>query len=510
MKKHLTLIIMDGWGINPKKEGNAIAAANTPNFDRFWSNSPHTKLKASGNAVGLPEGTQGGSEPGHLTIGAGRIVWQPLEDINQKIKSGEFFENEALLGAIKYVKEKCSNLHLMGLFSDQGVHATTHHLHALLDLAARNDVKNVYVHCFLDGRDVAEKSAGVFLAELRKAQKKFGVGKIASIVGRYYAMDRDTNWDRTKKAYRMLVSGEGFESESAEKALEEAYARGDKTDYYVQPTIIIPNKKTISDGDSVIFFNFRSDRSRQITYALTQDGFVKFDRGKKLDIHLVCMSEYADDLNLPVAFPQLTVDNNLGTILSNAGLRQLRIAETEKYAHVTFFFNSQVDDPYPGEDRILIDSPKVPSYDQQPEMSAYKVTDRVVKELDSRRYDVVIMNYANADLVGHSGVFDAVVDCVEVVDKCIGKVVGKTLDLGGTAIIMADHGNAEQMLYEDGEICPAHGTNPVPFILISSREELKKVELARGGGMKDVAPTMLEILGIDKPAEMTGESLIIR
>ncbi|MFH1788140.1 MAG: 2,3-bisphosphoglycerate-independent phosphoglycerate mutase [Candidatus Altiarchaeota archaeon] len=510
MKKPLTLIIMDGWGVNPEKKGNAIAAAKTPNFDAFMKDYPNTQLAASGNAVGLPEGTQGGSEPGHLTIGAGRIVWQPLEAINQAIKNGGFYDNPALMSAIKHVKEQGSNLHLMGLFSDQGVHATTHHLHALLELARRNGLENVFIHCFLDGRDVPEKSAGGFLKELRQQQKKTGVGVVSSIVGRYYAMDRDTNWDRTEKAYRMLVYGEGYESESAENALSEAYARGDKTDYYVQPTIITPDKKTISDGDAVIFYNFRSDRSRQITYALTKEEFDKFDRGGRLDIHFVCMSEYADDLDLPVAFPQLVVENNLGTVLSRAGLRQLRIAETEKYAHVTFFFNSQVDDPYPGEARILIDSPKVPSYDQQPEMSAYKVTERVVEELGKDEYDVVIMNYANPDLVGHSGVFDAVVECVGVVDECIGKVVGKTLEKKGTAIIMADHGNAEQMLYEDGEICPAHGTNPVPFILISSNEELRKVRLRQKGGLKDVAPTMLEILGIEKPGEMEGESLILR
>lgn len=509
MKKPLTLIIMDGWGVNPDKEGNAIAAANTPNFDRFLAKYPDTQLAACGNAVGLPEGTQGGSEPGHLTIGAGRIVWQPLEAINQAICSGEFYDNPALVAAFEHAKKNNSNLHLMGLFSDEGVHATTKHLFALMELAKKKKVENAYIHCFLDGRDVPEKSFGKYLMQFREKQKEVGVGVVSSIIGRYYAMDRDTNYDRTEKAYRMLVYGEGFEADSAEQAIKDAYERGDKTDYYVQPTTITPNRKLLKDGDAVVFWNFRSDRARQITYALTNDVFEEFKRGEKLNLHYTCMSEYDKDLTLPVAYPQLKVTRNLGNILAENDLRQLRIAETEKYAHVTFFFNSQVEDPNPGEDRILVDSPKVPSYDQQPEMSAYKVTERVLEELDKDVYDVVIMNYANPDLVGHSGVFEAVVKCVEVVDECIGNVVDKTLGKNGTAIIMADHGNAEHMLYKDGEICPAHGTNPVPFILISSNEQLQNIKLRQGGGLKDVAPTMLEILGIETPEEIKGISLII-
>ena len=509
MKKPLTLIIMDGWGVNPDKEGNAIAAANTPNFDRFLEKYPDTQLAASGNAVGLPEGTQGGSEPGHLTIGAGRIVWQPLEAINQAICSGEFYDNPALVAAFEHAKRNNSSLHLMGLFSDEGVHGTTKHLFALMELAKKKKVDNVYIHCFLDGRDVPEKSFGKYLMQFREKQKEAGVGVISSIIGRYYAMDRDTNYDRTEKAYRMLVYGEGFEADSAEQAIKDAYERGDKTDYYVQPTIITPNRKPLKDGDAVVFWNFRSDRARQITYALTNNVFEEFKRGEKLDVHYACMSEYDKDLTLPVAYPQLKVTRNLGSILAENDLRQLRIAETEKYAHVTFFFNSQVEDPNPGEDRILVDSPKVSSYDQQPEMSAYKVTERVLEELDKDAYDVVIMNYANPDLVGHSGVFEAVVKCIEVVDECIGKVVDKTLEKNGTAIVLADHGNAEQMLYKNGEICPAHGTNPVPFILISSNEQLQNIKLRQGGGLKDVAPTMLEILGIETPEEIKGVNLII-
>ena len=510
MKKPLTLIIMDGWGVNHSKDGNAIAAANTPNYNRYTSEYPNTILAASGNAVGLPEGTQGGSEPGHLTIGAGRIVWQPLEAINRAINSEEFNENKVLLGAINHVKENNSSLHLMGLFSDQGVHGTTQHLNALLDLAKKHDVDDVYIHCFLDGRDVPEKSFGKYLSELREHQEKVGVGKIASIIGRYYAMDRDTNYDRTEKAYRLLVDGEGFESDSAENAISDAYARGDKTDYYVQPVSITPNKATIKDGDAVIFWNYRSDRARQITYALTNEEFTEFDRGEKLEIYFACMSQYDKDLSLPVAFPQLQVTRNLGEILAENDLKQLRIAETEKYAHVTFFFNSQIEVPYPGEDRVLVDSPKVPSYDQQPEMSAYKVTESVLGEIERDFYDVVIMNYANPDLVGHSGVFEAVVKCIEVIDECVGKVIDKTLENGGAALLMADHSNADQMEYDDGSICPAHGTNPVPFILISSNDELRTVRLREGGGLQDVAPTMLELLGIHKPDEMEGVSLITR
>lgn len=510
MRKPLTLIILDGWGVSPNKKGNAIELGKTVNYHQYLKEYPNTTLKASGNAVGLPEGTQGGSEPGHLTIGAGRIVWQPLEAINRAIKSGEFYENPPLVGAVEHAIKNDSSLHVMGLFSDQGIHATTGHLYAVMELARRRGLKRVFVHCFLDGRDVPEKSAGKYFSEFREEQAGIGVGVISSVVGRYYAMDRDTNWDRTEKAYRLLVLGEGFEAESPEKAVEEAYARGDKTDYYVHPTVITPNKKTIQDGDAVIFYNFRSDRARQITYALTNEEFDKFDRGRKLDIYYACMSQYDKDLTLPAAFPQLQINNNLGNVLGAAGLRQLRIAETEKYAHVTFFFNSQVEDPNPGEDRILVDSPKVPSYDMQPEMSALGVTEKVLEQLDKGVYDVLVINYANPDLVGHSGVLEAVIKCCEIVDECAGKVIAKTLEKEGTAIVMADHGNAEQMLYENGEVCPAHGTNPVPFILISSDERLKKVKLRGGCGLQDVAPTILEILGIEKPAEMTGESLITK
>jgi 2,3-bisphosphoglycerate-independent phosphoglycerate mutase len=512
MKKKVILIIRDGWGYSNQLKGNAVKNANVPNNDFYEQNYPTTTLKCSGNAVGLPEGTQGGSEPGHLTIGAGRVVWQPYEDINRKIKSGEFFKNEALLKAIQNCKKNNSKLHLMGLFSDQGVHGTIKHLYELLKLAKKNGLKKVFVHCFLDGRDVPERSAKGFIENFREKSRKIGVGKIASIVGRYEAMDRDTNWGRTEKAYNLLVKGEGFKEKLPLTAIDNAYKRGELTDYYISPIVMVDKDDkplaVIEDKDSVIFWNFRADRTRQMTYALTNNKFTKFKRAKKLKITFVCMSVYDKSLKLPVAFPQLDVKNNLGKIISSKNLKQLRIAETEKYAHVTFFFNSQVEKPNKGEDRIIVPSPKVTSYDQKPEMSAYELTEKLLPKIKGGKYSFIAVNFANGDLVGHSAKLSAGIEACEAVDECCGKIVKRALDKDYVVMVTGDHGNVEVMFYPNGEVCPAHGTNPVPFFLISNDEKLQKVKLKEGKGLSNIAPTILDIMDIKKPKEMTGKSLI--
>ncbi|MCX6649744.1 MAG: 2,3-bisphosphoglycerate-independent phosphoglycerate mutase [Candidatus Bathyarchaeota archaeon] len=469
---------------------------------------PWTLLKCTGNAVGLPEGTQGGSEPGHLTMGAGRVVWQPFEEINQAIYNGSFYDNPALLSAVENCKGKGSGLHLMGLLSDQGIHGSTFHLYSLLELAKRHALKDVYIHCFLDGRDVPERSAKGFIEETQRQIAEKGVGRIATMVGRYYAMDRDTNWDRTLKAYDLLTQGEGWKESDPVKAVDNAYQRGDPTDYYIQPIAMVEDGKpvaTIDAEDSVIFWNFRSDRARQITYALTQNGFDHFPREKFPRVHFVCMSGYDKHIALPVAFPQNTVENNLAQVLAARCLRQLRIAETEKYAHVTFFFNSQNEDPVKGEDRILVPSPKVPSYEEKPEMSAPEITGKLLLEIMKGAYDFILVNYANGDLVGHSANMQAGIKACEVVDACVGKVVDAGLSKGYTVLITGDHGNIETMFYPNGEPNPSHGTNPVPFILISRD---KKHKLKKGLGLSSVSPTILALMDIPKPPEMTAESLI--
>jgi 2,3-bisphosphoglycerate-independent phosphoglycerate mutase len=506
------LVVRDGWGYTEETKGNAVLLAHTPNNDRYMETYPWTLLKCTGNAVGVPEGTQGGSEPGHLTIGSGRIVWQPLEEINRSIADGSFFGNEALLDAVEHPKGSGGKLHLMGLHSDQGIHGTTSHLHALLELARRQD-QRAFIHCFLDGRDVPERSAKTFLrGTLEKVEEK-GVGEIASLVGRYYAMDRDTNWDRTKVAYDLLTLGEGFREADALSAIDHAYERGDDTDYYVKPIAMIDEEgcpiATIDDADSVIFWNFRSDRARQMTYALTQVDFDKFSRRKTPKIHFACMSVYDQRLDLPVAFPQRTVENNLGKILSDHGLRQLRIAETEKYAHVTFFFNSQVEDPYPGEDRILVPSPKVPSYEDKPEMSAFEITERLLTEIRRGLHDFILVNYANGDLVGHSANLQAGIVACEAVDRCVGQVVEAGLRKGYMVIVTGDHGNIETMYYPDGEPNPSHGINPVPFIVISEELQLRRPNLRKSLGLSSIAPTILNLLGLEKAPEMTGENIIM-
>jgi 2,3-bisphosphoglycerate-independent phosphoglycerate mutase len=510
-KHRVILIVRDGWGYSKEKKGNAVRNAKIPNNDFYEKNYPWTILSCSGNAVGLPDGTQGGSEPGHLTMGAGRIVWQPFEDINRKIRSGEFFRNKALLTAITNCKKNSSALHLMGLFSDQGVHATTEHLYALLDLAKRNGLTEVFVHAFLDGRDCPERSAGKYLREFATRSKKIGVGTLATMSGRYYAMDRDNNWDRIEKAYRLLIYGEGIKATDPVKAVEDAYKAGAESDYYVKPVVMIGNGKPIAmikDGDSIIFWNFRSDRARQITYAFTRKAFSNFKRGKPLRLAYVCMSGYDKKLTLPVAFPELAVKNNLGNVLAHNKLRQLRISETEKYAHVTFFFNSQVETPNPGEDRITVPSPKVPSYDLKPDMGSHEITEKLLPAIKSGKYDFILVNYPNGDLVGHSAKFEAGVKACEAVDKSVGKVVTAGLGKDYVCLVTGDHGKIETMFYHNGEPNPAHGTNPVPFFLISNDEKLKHVRLAKGRGLSSVAPTILDIMGLKKPKEMTRVSLI--
>ncbi len=503
-KNKVILIIRDGWGYSTEVRGNAVLAAKLKEEAYLQKKYPWTTLTTHGNAVGLPEGTQGGSEPGHLTMGAGRVVWQPFEHINRAIRSGEFFTNKALLSALQHCKKNTSKLHLMGLFSDQGIHGTTEHLYALIDLAERNGIKEVYIHTFLDGRDVPEKSARGFFLEFEKRKKH---AKMATIVGRYYAMDRDKNWDRTKEAYDLLVSGKGIMEKDAKSALEHAYARGDPTDYYVKPMKLLDVH--IEDNDAIIFWNFRSDRTRQITYAFTQPDFSHFSVHKFKNLCFVCMGKYDDKLKLPVAFPDIEVHHNLGQVISSAGLTQLRAAETEKYAHVTFFFNSQHEEPNPKEDRILVPSPKVPSYAQQPEMSAPELTKQLLAQIELGKYDLIVVNYANGDLVGHSADWNACIKACQCVDHCVEQIVNIALPLGYCILLTGDHGNVESMLYPNGEVCPAHGTNPVPCYLISKNLEYSRENITlRQGTLADVAPTILELMEIAQPKEMTGKSLI--
>jgi 2,3-bisphosphoglycerate-independent phosphoglycerate mutase len=440
-------------------------------------------------------------------------VWQPLEEINRAIRDGSFYQKQPFKELVEYLKRTGGKLHLAGLFSDQGIHGTIHHLHALLDLVKLNELEKVYVHCFLDGRDVPERSALDFLYETKHVMNAKEVGRFATLVGRYYAMDRDTNWERTEKAYKLLTEGVGIKESSPFEALEHQYeADSDLTDYYVEPIVLVdPNGSpvaTVDDGDAFIFWNFRSDRARQITYALTQSDFNGFKREKTPELFFVCMSVYDQNLDLPVVFHQHSVINNLGTILSEHGLNQLRIAETEKYAHVTFFFNSQIETPYPGEDRILVPSPKVPSYEDQPEMSAYQITEKLVLEINRGFYDFILVNYANGDLVGHSANLEAGVKAASVVDECLGKMVNAGLCAGYTVLVTGDHGNIETMFYPDSSPNPSHGVNPVPFILVSEEAKLRTLTLRKGEGLSSIAPTILELIGIEKPDEMTSPSLI--
>lgn len=501
------LVVLDGYGLNELEKGNAIMAANTPNMDRFMKEYPNTIIHCSGLDVGLPEGQMGNSEVGHTNIGAGRIVYQELTRITKSIKEDEFYHNEILLKAIDNCKKHGSKLHLFGLLSDGGVHSHNTHLYALLELAKREGLEDVYVHCFLDGRDVPPTSGREFVQQLIERMRAIGIGQIATVMGRYYSMDRDNRWERVQKAYEAMVLGAGPVCESAVTAVERSY-NDDVTDEFVIPTVITKGGKptaTIEENDSIIFFNFRPDRAREITRTFVDPEFKGFERKKGyFPVHYVCMTQYDAEMpNVSVAFKPQELTNTFGEYISKLGYRQLRIAETEKYAHVTFFFNGGVEAVYEGEDRVLIPSPKVATYDMKPEMSAYEVTEEVVKRINSKEYDVIILNYANCDMVGHTGVFEAAVKAVEAVDECIGRVVEAVQAQDGIILITADHGNSDQMIdYVTGGPHTAHTTNVVPLILIGKDAKLKKGRLA------DIAPTMLDIMGLEKPKEMTGESLL--
>ncbi|WP_440952954.1 2,3-bisphosphoglycerate-independent phosphoglycerate mutase [Methanococcoides sp. FTZ1] len=512
MKRPLLLMILDGWGYSPEDKGNAIALADTGNLDRLVEEYPDTLLDASGEAVGLPEGQMGNSEVGHLNIGAGRVVYQDLTRINRDIANGDFFKNPVLLEAINNAKEKGSDLHLMGLFSYGGVHSHMNHMRALIEFAKSEGLDRIYIHAFLDGRDVPPRAALEDMKEHVKFCGSTGCAKTATVSGRYYAMDRDKRWERTQAAYDALTQGIGFKANDPVSAVSDGYERGED-DEFIKPTVIVDENgepvATVKDNDSVIFFNFRPDRARQLTYAFVNDDFEGFERKVLPAVHYVCMTEYDENLTIPIAFPPEELRNTLGEVLSKAGIRQLRIAETEKYAHVTFFFNGGVEKQNEGEERCLIPSPKVATYDLKPEMSAYEVTEELIKRIDSDAYDVIILNLANMDMVGHSGIMEAAIKAVEVVDDCVGKIVGHLLKKGGEAMIMADHGNAEKMIdycTPEGCVHTAHTSNPVRFVYVT---EDRGISLSKGS-LPDVSPTILEVLGIEQPEEMTGHSLIER
>lgn len=508
MKKPTALIILDGFGLSDHVEGNAVKAAKTPTVDWLNEHAPKSYLFASGEAVGLMDGQMGDSNVGHLNIGAGRIVYQDVMRISKAIKDGEFFTNPTLVASMEHAKKTGSALHLLGLVSPGGVHSHTDHLYALLQMAKDHGLQQVFVHAFLDGRDVPPSSAHEYLADLEAEIEKIGVGKIASISGRYFAMDRDRRWDRVEQAYNAL-QGKGRQATDSASAIRAAYDQGE-TDEFVIPTVIVENGQAvgpIEDGDSVLFFNFRADRAREISWALTNADFDGFERGKKLDIFFATMTQYDATLDVPYAFSPQDLKNTLGEYLGSLGKTQLRIAETEKYAHVTFFFNGGVEEPNPGEERILVPSPKVPTYDLQPEMSAPEVTAEVVKAVESGKFDVIVLNYANCDMVGHTGVFEAAVKAVEAVDTGLGKVLEAIKQQGGTAIITADHGNAEQMVDpETGGTYTAHTTNRVPIWLFNAPENYR----IKNGILADLAPSLLDLMQIPQPAEMTGQSLIVK
>ena len=509
MKKPIVLTIMDGFGNNPDQNGNAIAAAKTPRLDRIFSESPGTLIGASGMDVGLPDGQMGNSEVGHTNIGAGRIVYQELTRITKSIEDGDFFRNEAFLAAVENCKRKNSALHLMGLLSDGGVHSHNTHLYGLLRLAKEQGLTRVYVHALLDGRDVPPASAAGYIDQLQAELSRIGCGKLATVMGRFYGMDRDNRWERVGKAYAALVYGEGIATNDAAAAVRHSYTVKDEegkfiTDEFVLPTVVNGTER-IQSGDSVIFFNFRPDRAREITRTLVDDDFNGFERrGGRPDVFYVCMTQYDASMpNVTVAFRPQSLVNTLGEYLAKQGMTQLRIAETEKYAHVTFFFNGGREVLFDGEDRILVNSPKVATYDLQPEMSAVEVCDKVCEAIESGKYDVVILNFANCDMVGHTGIFEAAVKAVETVDTCVGRVEDATLKMGGVLLLTADHGNADRMLDTDGTPFTAHTTNPVPFAVIG-----KDCKLREGGRLCDISPTILDLLNLPQPEEMSGVSMI--
>ena len=509
MKKPVLLCIMDGFGKNPSDFGNAIVAADTPRLDEIMANNPMTFIGASGMDVGLPDGQMGNSEVGHTNIGAGRVVYQELTRITKSIKDGDFFENESLVGAIENCKKNDTALHLMGLMSDGGVHSHNTHMYAIVELAKKMGLEKVFVHCFLDGRDVPPASGADFVKETIEELNKIGVGKVATVMGRYYAMDRDNRWERVSKAYNAMVLGEGIKADCPVDAIKKSYETIDEdgkylTDEFVLPTVCCDDGK-IGENDSVVFFNFRPDRAREITRTFVDESFNGFERKNGFfPLYFVCMTQYDATMpNVNVAFKPQTLENTFGEYMAKNGKTQLRIAETEKYAHVTFFFNGGVEKQYEGEDRILVASPKVPTYDMQPEMSAYEVTEKVVEAIKSGKYDAIILNFANCDMVGHTGVFDAAKAAVEAVDTCVGKVYDAVKEMDGVMLITADHGNADKMLEENGTPFTAHTTFPVPFIVTGYPCKLRE-----GGKLCDIAPTMLKIMGLEQPAEMDGVSII--
>ena len=510
-KKPTVLMILDGYGLNKRKDGNAVALADTPVMDKLMADYPFVEGQASGLAVGLPEGQMGNSEVGHLNMGAGRIVYQELTRITKEIEDGDFFKNEALLAACKNAKENNSALHLYGLVSDGGVHSHITHIYGLLELAKREGVEKIYVHCFLDGRDTPPASGKGYVEQLEAKMKEIGVGEVVSVMGRYYAMDRDNRWDRVELAYNALVKGEGVATDNIVKAIQESYDN-EKTDEFVIPAYLEKDGKPYrrsQDKDSIIFFNFRPDRAREITRTFCCDEFDGFNRGKRLDVTYVCFTEY--DATIPnklVAFHKVEITNTFGEYLAAHHMTQARIAETEKYAHVTFFFNGGVEEPNEGEDRILVKSPKVATYDLQPEMSAFEVCDKLCEAIRSDKYDVIIINFANPDMVGHTGVQEAAIKAVEAVDKCVGRAVEALKEADGQMFICADHGNAEQLVdYETGAPFTAHTTNPVPFILVNADPAYT---LREGGCLADIIPTLIELMGMEQPKEMTGKSLLVR
>ncbi|MDQ6422740.1 2,3-bisphosphoglycerate-independent phosphoglycerate mutase [Paenibacillus sp. LHD-117] len=507
-RKPVALIILDGFGLRDDVTGNAVAQANKPNYDRYWSQYPHTTLTASGEAVGLPEGQMGNSEVGHLNIGAGRIVYQDLTRISKSIREGEFFDNETLLGAVRHAKSRGKKLHLYGLLSDGGVHSHIAHLFALLELAKKEGLEDVYIHAFLDGRDVAPDSAKGYVEQLVAKIDEIGVGRIATVQGRYYAMDRDKRWERTEKSYRAMVYGEGPQYTDPIKAVVESYEKS-VYDEFVMPTVIVGGDEKpvglVESEDAIVFFNFRPDRAIQLSQVFTNEDFRGFDRGANhpVGLHFVCLTLFSETVGGYVAYSPKNLDNTLGEVLAQNGKAQLRTAETEKYPHVTFFFSGGRDKELPGETRVLINSPKVATYDLQPEMSAYELAASTVREIEADKHDAIILNFANPDMVGHSGMLEPTIKAVEATDECLGQVVEAVLAKGGVCIITADHGNADMVFDENGRPHTAHTTNPVPLIVTSEGATLRE-----GGILADIAPTMLDLLSLNKPAEMTGSTLL--
>jgi 2,3-bisphosphoglycerate-independent phosphoglycerate mutase len=502
--KPIALIIMDGFGISAQTKGNAVASARKPNLDRLMQNCPSTTIAASGLAVGLPKGQMGNSEVGHLNLGAGRVVYQDYTRISLAVEENKLRENPVLIEVMDKARANSKKQHFLGLLSDGGVHSHNTHLYALLEMAKERGLKDVYVHAVLDGRDVPPKSALTYFQELDFKMRTIGVGKVATIAGRYYTMDRDKRWERVERGYRALTEGIGYRARTPGQAVTDSYDRGE-SDEFLKPTIV-DQQGLIEDGDCIIFFNFRPDRAREITRAFVDPDFREFERAN-IKVNFVCMTQYDATINAPVAYAPQNLDDTLGEIISREGHKQLRIAETEKYAHVTYFFNGGKETPNPAEDRVLIPSPKVATYDLQPEMSAYQVTDAVVERIRSGNYHLIILNFANPDMVGHTGIFEAAVKAVETVDACVGRVVEEILAQGGAVLLIADHGNAEKMIdLETGQPHTAHTTNPVPFVLIL--DDGKAHQLREGGVLADVAPTILDLVGIPEPRAMTGKSLM--